>query len=509
MAASAARVALRRSIECSEYRATAYQRTAASLAELLRHQAGRGARRFRLRLLQELVAQRRRRANPRPCGVRFGRYFPRGLSVPIKAERSRIRDPGSHEQTLRAGPGRHPTRSHRRGRQLAVAGSNPGIASSSPRRVRFGLVRQHRRVWAVVAVVAFMGAGGAVYARTRPSPSPFVTTSVRYGTILDTVLVAGTLQPTQTWNLSFPAPGVVATVNVSPGQAVAAGQLLATLDPASLQAELTQAQANLTIAQAKLTLAETTSPPPPAAQITIDQADISIAQVAVTSAEDAVNSTRITAPAAGVVAEINISAGQADGASNARAVAASPDIVLESLSAFEVTASISDSQIAQVHVGQAALVVPAGQVKRLPGTVSEITPLASIVQGVAAFPVNISVTGDPPGLFAGAGAQVAIVVQRVSHVLTVPTSTVHGGGSSRPYVLVIRGGRSVEQAVTIGATDATLAQVSSGLTLGETVVLAQVDKPLPNGVTGLFGRKGGAGVGAKGRRGGKAGGGIP
>ncbi|MHB8393434.1 MAG: efflux RND transporter periplasmic adaptor subunit [Candidatus Dormibacteria bacterium] len=358
-------------------------------------------------------------------------------------------------------------------------------------------------------MVTCLAAGGVVYARTRPSTSPFVTTSVRYGTILDTVLVAGTLQPTQTWNLNFPAPGVVTTVNVSPGQPVTDGQLLATIDPASLQAQLTQAQANLTIAQAKLTLAETTSPPPPAAQITIDQADISIAQAAVISAQSAVNSTRLTAPAAAVVAEINISAGQADGASNARAVAASPDIVLESLSAFEVTASISDSQIAQVHVGQAALVVPAGQVTPLPGTVSEITPLASIVQGVAAFPVDISVTGDPPGLFAGASAQVGIVVQHVSHVLTVPASTVHGGGSGRTYVLVVRDGKAVKQTATIGATDTTLAQVSSGLTLGERVVIAQADKPLPTGSAGLFGRKGGGVGGAKGRRGGKAGGGIP
>ena len=363
---------------------------------------------------------------------------------------------------------------------------------------------RYRRRWLLVGLAVLLGAGGVVYARTRPASDPFVTAAARYGTVTDTVVVAGTLQPAQTWNLSFPAPGVVATVNVAPGQTVSPGQLLATLDPATLQAQLTQAEANLTIAQAKLTLAEGSSSPP--AQITIDQAEVSIAQAAVTSAQTAVNSTHLTAPAAGVVAQINITAGQPDGASSVRAAANTPDIVIDGLGAFEVAASVSDAQVAQVHVGQPAVVTPAGQTQPLPGTVTAITPLATIVQGVPAFPVVITLTGSPPGLFAGADAEAAIVVQRVAHVLTVPASSVHGSGSRVTYVLVVKAGRAVKQTVKIGATDAVLAQVTSGLAVGDRVVLAQINKPLPAGATGLLGRRG-LGGGGKAHRGGKGGGG--
>ncbi|MDA8395432.1 MAG: efflux RND transporter periplasmic adaptor subunit [Candidatus Dormibacteraeota bacterium] len=389
-----------------------------------------------------------------------------------------------------------------------MSASNPkgkgrlGWSAHSPRHWR------HKRALLLVGLVALLAAGGAVYARTRPVRSPFVTATARYGTVTDTVVVSGTLQPVQSWDLSFPAPGVVATVDVTPGQTVTAGQLLATLDPATLQAELTQAEANLTIAEAKLSLAEAASPAPAAAQIAIDQAEVTIAQTAVASAQAAVNSTHLTAPAAGVVAQINVTAGQPDGASSVRAAANTTDIVIDGLGAFEVAASVSDAQVAQVHVGQPALVTPAGQARPMPGKVSAITPLATIVQGVAAFPVVITVTGSPPGLFAGAAAEAAIVVQRVAHVLTIPASTVHGSGSRGTYVLVVKAGRAVKQTVKIGATDTILAQVASGLALGDQVVLAQINKPLPSGAAGLLGRRG-AGGGAKARRGAKGGGGIP
>ncbi|MDA8330789.1 MAG: efflux RND transporter periplasmic adaptor subunit [Candidatus Dormibacteraeota bacterium] len=368
-----------------------------------------------------------------------------------------------------------------------------------------GLVPR-KRALALLGLVAALAAGGVVYARTRPVQSPFVTATARYGTVTDTVVVAGTLQPVNSWSLSFPAPGVVATVDVTPGQMVTAGELLATLDSATLQAQLTQAEANLTIAEAKLSLAEAASSVSAPAQIAIDQAEVTIAQTAVTAAQAAVSSTHLTAPAAGVVAQINITAGQPDGASSVRTAANTTDIVVDGLGAFEVAANVSDAQVGQVHVGQAALVTPAGQTRPLPGKVSAITPLATIVQGVAAFPIVITVTGSPPGLFAGAAAEAAIIVQRVAHVLTIPASSVHGSGSRGTYVLIVKTGRAVKHPVKIGAADAIVAQVTSGLALGDQVVLAQMNKPLPSGAAGLLGRRGAAG-GAKARR--KGGGGIP
>ncbi len=389
---------------------------------------------------------------------------------------------------------------------MAVSALNPDGPGRSAQRANSLRPWRSKRAWVLVGLAILLIAGGVVYSRTRPASDPLVTAAARYGTVTDTVVVAGTLQPTQTWNLGFPAPGVVATVNVAPGQRVSPGQLLATLDPTTLQAQLTQAEANLTIAQAKLALAEAASSSP--AQIAIDQAEISIAQAAVNSDQAAVNSTHLTAPAAGVVAQINIAAGQPDGASSVRAAANTTDIVIDGLSGFEVAASVSDAQVGQVHVGQTALVTPAGQTRPLPGKVTAVTPLATIVQGVPAFPVVITVTGNPPGLFAGADAQAAIVVQRVAHVLTIPASSVHGSGSRGTYVLVAKAGRAVKQAVKIGATDAVLAQVISGLAVGDRVVLAQINKPLPPGATGLLGRRG-LGGGAKAHRGAKGGGGIP
>src|SRR5581483_8020751 len=57
-------------------------------------------------------------------------------------------------------------------------------------------------------------------------------------------------------NLNFATGGVLTAVKVQAGQKVAAGQVLATIDPSAAQVGLQSAKANLAAAQEKLTQAE-------------------------------------------------------------------------------------------------------------------------------------------------------------------------------------------------------------------------------------------------------------
>src|SRR5207302_3808317 len=156
-------------------------------------------------------------------------------------------------------------------------------------------------------------------------------------------------------------------------------------------------------------------------------------------------------------------------------------------------------------------ITPNGSTTPVYGTVSQITPLATTSSGVASFPVTIAVTGTPPGLFAGASAQVSIVVQQTSNVLTVPTSAVHTVGS-RSIVNVLQGGKEVARTVTTGATDPARTQITAGLSSGDQVVLANLNASLPSsnstrpGGAGGFGG-GGFGGGGFGGAGGLGGGG--
>jgi multidrug efflux pump subunit AcrA (membrane-fusion protein) len=160
-------------------------------------------------------------------------------------------------------------------------------------------------------------------------------------------------------------------------------------------------------------------------------------------------------------------------------------------------------------MGDQAVITPNGSTTPVYGTVSQITPLATQSSGVASFPVTVAITGTPPGLFAGASAQVSMVVQQTSNVLTVPTSAVHNVGS-RSFVNVLQGGKQVTRTVTTGATDAARTQITSGLSSGDQVVLANLNASVPSGSStrpGGAGGFGGGGFGGGGFGGGGFGGG--
>jgi hypothetical protein len=185
--------------------------------------------------------------------------------------------------------------------------------------------------------------------------------------------------------------------------------------------------------------------------------------------------------------------------------------VLFSTGSYNVQASVTDAQISRIKVGDQAVITPNGATQPVFGTVSQITPLATQSSGVSTFPVTIAITGTPPGLFAGASAQVSIVVLQRTDVLTVPTSAVHTVGS-RSIVNVLENGKQVSHVVTTGATDAARTEITSGLSAGDQVILANLNAAVPSGNTtrpgGGFGGLGGGGFGGGGFGGGGRGGGA-
>ncbi len=88
---------------------------------------------------------------------------------------------------------------------------------------------------------------------TRSSSPTYRTSVVATGTVVATLDSVGTITPVNQAALNFNASGTVAAVDVSVGQAVTAGQTLASLDLASLNASVISAQA--AVASAKATLA--------------------------------------------------------------------------------------------------------------------------------------------------------------------------------------------------------------------------------------------------------------
>jgi HlyD family secretion protein len=110
-----------------------------------------------------------------------------------------------------------------------------------------------KRLIAGVAIAAVLVAAGVIYRAQGASPPPaarYLTAAAESGDVSSGVTATGPIAAVAAVPLNFKLSGRVAEIDVQVGDAVAAGQVLARLDPTDLQAQLRQAQANLAAAQA-------------------------------------------------------------------------------------------------------------------------------------------------------------------------------------------------------------------------------------------------------------------
>jgi len=116
-------------------------------------------------------------------------------------------------------------------------------------------VSTHKRLvvfGSIAVVVVGCVLGGRALADSSSQVASFRTATVKRATVSQTEQRSGIIEPVAAGTVAFPISGVVTGVAVQPGQAVTAGQTLATLDTSALQAQLTAQQA--TLAAAQLTL---------------------------------------------------------------------------------------------------------------------------------------------------------------------------------------------------------------------------------------------------------------
>jgi membrane fusion protein, macrolide-specific efflux system len=143
------------------------------------------------------------------------------------------------------------------------------------------------------------------------------------------------------------------------------------------------------------------------------------------------------------------------------------------------------------------------------GSVTSVGTVATSTDGVASFPVTVTVNGTPTGLYAGSTVEVAITYQETDNVLEVPTAAITEKGGQSTVTVSVNGAKSTKQ-ITTGQVSGAETQVLSGLTSGDQVVVT-VTVPSTSssgsttggaGATGGFGGFGGGGGGFGGGGGG-------
>ncbi len=142
--------------------------------------------------------------------------------------------------------------------------SVPSVISTRPSRLR-GLTWERGLLLLILLVgggyglwqwlgpkAAGPGAGGPPAAMQGPPPRPVVTTTLQRGTAAQTVQVLGQAESSASTTLRSQTSGMIESLLVNEGDAVAEGDVIATLNAADQKLALAQAQARLAEAQSQL-----------------------------------------------------------------------------------------------------------------------------------------------------------------------------------------------------------------------------------------------------------------
>ncbi len=303
-----------------------------------------------------------------------------------------------------------------------------------------------------LALLGAIGGGGFAYYKYRKAPTePTVTTAaVTRGDIADTVGATGTLQAVTTVQVGTQVSGIVQDLYADFNTLVKKGQVIARLDPSTIQTQIEQARANLARAQADLerlkvaaddaanklkrarelsarslipaTDLETAEVTLRSADAQIRSAEASIAQSQASLRQNEVNleHTIITAPIDGLVISRNVDRGQTVAASMQ---APTLFVLAADLTKMQVVANLDESDVGRIRPGQhVGFHVDAYPTEEFSGTVTQVRLQPIIQQNVVTYATVIDVPNPELKLKPGMTANVNVEIARRTNAVRVPNA---------------------------------------------------------------------------------------
>jgi multidrug efflux pump subunit AcrA (membrane-fusion protein) len=246
-------------------------------------------------------------------------------------------------------------------------------------------------------------------------------------------------------------------------------------------------QATYGLESAQLAYSQKTAPAD-AATIAVDKATVAQAEASVTAATTALQYTSLVSPVDGVVVAVNVTPGLAAPSGSA--------ITIRS-TAFKVTASVTESDLPSIKVGQDATVTITALAKDVTGKVTSISQSASSSSGsVVSYGIVIDLPTAADGTVPGMSAEIAITTASALDVLAVPAIALQSAGDGTYAVRVLDGsGNPTSVTVEVGLITSSYAEIKSGIAAGTAVVTGTASSSTTNGSTssggGLRGLEGG------------------
>ncbi|TAH50848.1 MAG: efflux RND transporter periplasmic adaptor subunit [Chloroflexota bacterium] len=239
--------------------------------------------------------------------------------------------------------------------------------------------------------------------------------------------------------------------------------------------ELATAKSNLE--QAKSNLAKLTAP--------ASETDIAIQQAAVAQAEQQLKQAQLNlenatlkASFAGVITNVNIVPG-----SNSSGVA----MTLVDRDPLHVELRLSENDVVQAALNQnVKLSIDSIANWLADGTVTYISPISSVSNGVVTYQVRVDFADTDPRVKVGMTSNVDIVTSQKENVLLVPNSALLPQGSQRVVQILGADGKVQDVPVEIGISDGAQTEIISGVNEGQQILaLPGANRVVSGG--GMFG----------------------
>lgn len=285
---------------------------------------------------------------------------------------------------------------------------------------------------------------------------------------------SGTIEEMTDSTLSFSVSGTLTQIRVSAGQRVRQGELIASVDDATLQNSHTLALAALEQAEdayARMKQLHDANSLPEI-QWTEVQSKLKQARSAEQIAQKNLEDSRLYAPFGGVIAEKNVEVGQ-------NVMPGAPVVRLVGVEQVKVCISVPENEIARIQVGQAARI----RVSALDDKVFE----GSIVEkGIAAHPLSRSyevkaLVKNPSGeLLPGMLCEMEVKQELAREGILLANHIVQLDSESRQFVWVNRSGKAAKRYVTVGELSSRGVFITSGLAPGDEVLVEGQQKVSEN-----------------------------
>ena len=372
------------------------------------------------------------------------------------------------------------------------------------------------------AVVIILALTAYYFLRSNNNEPQFRTEKVVKGDIVMAVTATGTVNPVTTVLVGTQVSGTIKKIFVDYNSSVKKGQLIARIDPATIEAQVEQARANLLSAEANMEKATATridakrtmdrnkelfsknliarsdldtagtNNDTAVAQESAAKSQIAQTKAALKLVETNLQYTRIISPVDGVVISRNVDVGQTVAASFQ-----TPTLftIAQDLTKMQIDTSVDESDIGNIKVGQdVEFIVDAYPDSPFKGRVWQVRNAPITVQNVVTYDVVIKVDNPELKLKPGMTANVSIIISTKKDVLKIPNAALRFRLSEKgtqtsekkgPGVWILEKVKPMRVPVTSGISDGSFTELLSGdIREGQGLIVESLVKAKASGTSG-------------------------